>query len=154
MSYGNYIFQVPQNTPDLTFAELAAWTTKGRDKMSRKIGTTVEVGWYDEGESVYFELYDTIIARLMPAEIYFPVTGDAHMATTQWLSMIARDNGLGGVWRIPRHTDDLPGPIAARGRAGLLTLDGDRDKPVEGHTYPVSAAQADRNRAYLKETSR
>lgn len=96
-----YIFRMPRDTPELTWAGLDAYMG-GREE--RKIGTTVTLqrresrwgGFADDCISV--ELYCTVIARLYKdGRVFFPHAGatDRHLATGSWLGKVAADNGLG-----------------------------------------------------------
>lgn len=138
----DYIFRMPAGTPDLTFAGLAARLREVCDLPRCKacclaIGTTVRVSRAGgRRDALDFSLYGTVIARISMGTVYFPETGDAHLATTEWLSRIVHDNGIGSrVWRIRRHAADGPGAPVARGYAGLLVIDGDRARPAEGYRY-------------------
>jgi len=138
---GNYIFRFPAGMPRLTFAGLKAITD---NYGTGKIGTTVTIqesvrSLSGPGETyILFQLYDTVLARIFPGRVEFAGCDDPHMSTTAWLGKIARDNGLGSTaGRIRRHASDGLGPYVPRGRAGLLTIDFDRDRPVIGRTYPI-----------------
>jgi hypothetical protein len=146
-----YIFQIPRDCPELTYGALAAheekhWRPDASGGRYARIGTTVTITYADGPvtgcpmpERMDFRLYELLIARIYRDSVYFCQTGDAHTATTAWLARIVRDNGIGGnIWRIPRRKADGPGPEVARGQAGLLVIDGDRNRPVEGHFYPVN----------------
>lgn len=147
MTYHEYIFRIPQDAPDLDYASLNTWMGL---RGQRKIGTTVTIVALDEHETAMgqipasFEiwLYETLIARIYPDRVDFPGPDDPHMATSAWLFKVIRDNAIGHTcFRIRRHKNDGPGPVVARGQAGLLVIDGDRDKPVFGRHYPVDPAQ-------------
>ena len=135
MSHSEYAFRAPAGTPELTCEGLSAYLGASRSK--RAIGTTVTVMHVAAapGEPAYdFRLYGLVIAQIFPGRVYFPRTDDTHQATSSWLSAIVRDNGIGsGVWRIRRRAADVPGPMGG----GLLAVDGDRDRPVEGYAYRV-----------------
>lgn len=133
----NYIFRFPADVPKLTYESLNAYILArpaGAILLSRAIGTTVTVL---QGESfVWLKLYDTILAVIFAEKVTFSPHDDPHLATTAWIGKIVRDNGIGGtVWRERRHAGDGEGPRVPRGRAGLLAIDGDRSRPVFGHTY-------------------
>jgi hypothetical protein len=144
-----YIFQFPAGTPPMTFDALAHMLDELCDvercmSCYARIGSTVQVRWHVRNRSaVTVRLYETTIAILTAdGTIRFP-NDDPHMATTEWISKIIYDNGLGGrAWRIRRHAADGPGPEVARGRAGLLCIDGDRDKPVYGRAWTVAREHA------------
>ena len=139
----NYQFRFPADTPELDFASLAAYLD-GWDE--RAIGTTVTVESYREGV-IDILLYGLRIAQIGPNIVFFPGPDDPHMATSAWLGRIVRDNAMGSnVWRVRRLKGDGPGPEVARGRAGLLCIDGDRDKPVFGRAYPVGDIEGMRRR--------
>jgi hypothetical protein len=134
---------MPEGTPDLSHDALAAYLDS-RDE--RKIGATVTVENYREGV-IDVRLYDTRIAQIGPNLVFFPGPDDPHIATTYWLAKVVQDNGIGGnVFRVRRHKSDGEGPPVARGQAGLLTVDGDRDRPVFGRSYPVDHARIARRR--------
>ena len=136
----NFIFKIPAGTPDLTFEDLDAWLGRA---SARAIGTTVVI--YRNPDAITIELYGLIIAELYESpkrRVVFGSTDDAHLATTEWLGKIIRDNCIGSsVYRVRRHKVDGPGPAVSRGQAGLLIIDGDRGKTVFGQTYPVSKAR-------------
>jgi len=135
---GQYIFRVPADTPDLDFGSLQRLLWPATSE--HKIGTTVTVTGTDLDTStpgIALRLYDTVIAVIRRESVDFPVTGDAHMATTEWIAKIVRDNAIGyGAGRIRRRKSDplVPGP---RGYAGPLAIDYDRDRLIEGRSYPV-----------------
>ncbi len=134
MSRSEYAFRVPAATPELTYEGLSGYL--GEDRSLRAIGTTVKVMRVAAfgGLAYDFRLYGLVIATISPDKVYFPRTDDTHQATAAWLSRIVRDNGIGGsVWRIRRRAADVPGPMGG----GLLTVGGDRDRPVEGYAYRV-----------------
>jgi hypothetical protein len=142
-AYSNFQFRFPADVPDLTFEPLAARLRAvcNLDRCTScilEIGTTVLVRWGPRRESVLIRLYSTTIAVLgADGTVRFP-NDDPHMATTEWISRIVRDNGLGGgAGRIRRRKSDGPGPEMARGQAGLLCIDWDRDKPVHGPVHLV-----------------
>ena len=119
---GEYIFRVPQDTPPLTFEGLAAYIGSGGE---RKIGTTVLVTLHpardDCAASVTFRLYDTNLAVIDATGVYFTRHGDRHQATREWIAMIAVSNEIA--------------TSAWRPRSGVLCLDGNPQRPVEGHAY-------------------
>ncbi len=143
-----YIFRMPADTPPLTFTALRERCQRQNYANSGigKIGTTVtlyHMAWPDRDgvaeEYIQFRLYGLMLARIYADRVEFTDTDDPHMATTAWLAQIVVDNHLGGgVFRIRRHAADGPGPQVPRGRAGLLAINGDRDKPVVGASYPVT----------------
>jgi len=135
-------FYFPADTPEMTFTALAARLQAVCSRSQcmsyyATIGTTVQVRWRTTGRSsILVRLYETTIAILSwDGTIRFP-NDDPHMTTTEWISKIIYDNGLGSrAWRIRRRASDPPGPEISRGRAGLLCIDGDRDKPVHGRPW-------------------
>jgi hypothetical protein len=141
----DYQFRWPADVPEMTFAALAARLSELCDRANCvsdyvPLGTTVQVRWHTrDHSSILVRLYDTTIAVLTSDDtIRFP-NDDPHMATTAWIARIVRDNGLGhSVQRIRRRAGDGPGPEMSRGQAGLLVIDGDRDKPVHGRSWPVT----------------
>jgi hypothetical protein len=140
---GEYRFRIPENCPELSAEGLSEWLGK---RSHRKIGRTVTIRPGAMRETFYFVLYEAVIAEIGPEQVYFPVTGDAHQATTAWLSRIVHDNGLGlTAWRVdgraPGHRDPAP---------GLLAIDGDRARPVEGHGYPVDRELQLRSREFAR----
>jgi hypothetical protein len=155
-----FIFKMPKDTPELDFvtlkarmeAEYGGEELRYGDKL--EIGTTVIIRWNDSGglPSVEFVLYGLHIARISANEVRFTYTDDPHLATAEWTAKIVRDNAIGGsVWRMPRRKADGEGPWTSRGRAGLLCINGNRDKPVWGNTYRVSQdAIADRRRKHAE----
>lgn len=147
-----YIFRMPRDVPEMTYEGLDAYLGK---HPSGRIGTTVTVAYHGSRRhlaaalppAITVTLYQTRIARVMPGMVYFCPTGDAHQATHAWISRIIADNGIGGMaWRIRRQRHDPPGTPVARGRAGLLTVDGIRERPVEGHAFNVDRERIARNR--------
>lgn len=141
-----YIFRFPAAMPELTFEAL---TSRLRALCDREqctscydeIGTTVQVRWIRSKNAIMIRLYGTTIAILSDdGSVQFPAD-DPHLTTTEWITRIVRDNGLGNrVWRIRRHASDGPGPEVQRGHAGLLVIDGDRDKPVHGRVWARNRA--------------
>jgi hypothetical protein len=132
-----YVFRFPAGMPKLDFASLAEWMT---GHTARRIGATVVVRRTGHGcphpHVIGIELYGLCIALVKPDRVVFPETRDTHAATSYWLGRIIADNGIGrSAWRIRRRKADRPGPPVARGQAGLLVIDGDRDRPVEGFAY-------------------
>lgn len=148
---GQFIFRMPENTPDLDFTSLEAYIRAAYDGEGPRhgdhaeIGTTVQVVWHGSRRpglelppAVDFQLYGLHIARIFPDRVNFAKHDDPHMATGEWVAKIIRDNAIGtSAGRIRRRKADGEGPWMSRGRAGLLVIDGDRDKPVTGRTYPV-----------------
>jgi hypothetical protein len=147
----HYLFRFPDDVPPMTFEALAARLRAicGHARCMScydTIGTTVQVRWHTaDRSSVMVRLYDTTIAVLTDdGTIRFP-NDDPHMATTEWISKIVRDNGLGSwVGRIRRRKADGPGPETSRGQAGLLVVDG-RDAPVHGRVWTVNRERIARN---------
>jgi hypothetical protein len=153
----DFIFRFPADCPRLDFETLAEllrtrWYPMASGEHYAKIGTTVRVRWHGGAErsataalppAVNFELYDLRIARIMPGAVYFPGPDDPHVTTTEWIARIIRDNRIGnGAGRVRRHKGDGEGPPIPRGgRAGLLTVDWDRNRPVFGHAYPARTRQ-------------
>jgi hypothetical protein len=135
-----YIFRWPANIPRLGFTSLLTWLDS---EPERTIGTTVTVRRIGRGERpgdlrpvIIIELYGLAIALLRSEYVYFPDTRDGHYATTEWLAKIVRDSGIGGsLFRYPRRKRDGLGPLVPRGRAGILLIDGSRDRPLEGFAY-------------------
>lgn len=159
--YSEYIFRMPYGTPDLDYGSLAEYLVRRAGVTSTRelrnfssyaeIGTTVRIRWIGPGRdesaalppAIGFWLYGTLIARIMPGDVYFPRTDDTHQATTYWLAQIIADNAIGtNAGRIRRHKADGPGPMGPRGHAGLLVIDWDRSKPVEGHSYQTGDVAA------------
>jgi hypothetical protein len=137
----NYIFRFPAGTPAMTYGGLMRYVSSHHGPDEVPIGKTVRVRIRRPGgpghEVIDVYLYGTRIARLTQhGAVTFGRTDDPHLATTEWVSRIVRDNGLGNrAWRIRRRKADGPGPQVRRGHAGLLTIDGDRRRPVFGHLY-------------------
>jgi hypothetical protein len=158
MTMTNFIFRFPADVPPMTFEALAARLRAvcNLDRCSScydTIGTTVQVRWNSRDHSaVLIRLYETTIAILgKDGSIQFP-NDDPHKATTEWISKIVRDNGLGsGVCRIRRRKSDGPGPDVALGQAGLLVIDGDRSKPVHGRAWTVDRERIARNLDWAEE---
>jgi hypothetical protein len=148
----NYIFRFPADTPPMTFEALAARLSALCDHANClsdyvQIGTTVQLRWNSRDHSaILVRLYETTIVILAKdGTIRFP-NDDPHKTTNEWISRIVRDNGLGsGVCRIRRRKSDGPGPAASLGQAGLLCIDGDRDKPVHGRTWTADRERIARN---------
>jgi hypothetical protein len=154
-----FIFRMPAGTPDLDFTSLEAYIRAAYDGEDllfsdhAEIGTTVQVVWRGSRRPgleippcIDFSLYDTVIARIYQDRAEFPVTGDTHMATTEWIARIVRDNAIGGgAGRIRRRAADplVPGP---RGYVGPLAIDYDREQLVEGHAYPAGDIEGMRRR--------
>jgi hypothetical protein len=145
---GNYIFRFPADTPELSFDVLSQLVHEACGKFWRcsschlKIGTTVTVRWNTPADALIFRLYETDLAWIYPDRVAFCSTDHPSQATTEWLSRICQDNGIGyGVGRIPRHKADGQGPVTARGYAGLLVIEWTRERPVFGHSYPVDAGR-------------
>ena len=153
-----YIFRFPADTPPMTFDDLALRLEETCDQERctscyARIGTTVQVRWHTAGRSALLvRLYETTIAILeADGAIRFP-NDDPHMATAEWISRIVRDNGLGsGVGRIRRRRADGPGPEGTRGMAGLLVIDGDRDKPVHGRAWTQDRERMARDQDFAEK---
>lgn len=143
-----YIFRFPHDTPPMTYTALAArlrdrWYPDASGRHHAKIGATVTLRWHTADQSaVMVRLYETTIAILADdGTIRFP-NDDPHYASTYWIEKIIADNGLGcRAGRIRRRKSDGPGPQVARGQAGLLCIDFDRDKPVHGRVHHIPAAR-------------
>jgi hypothetical protein len=142
---GVYVFRLPKDTPDMTYANLSRllWESQrtGQDP-DIKVGTTVRISWLHhlpDYHVIVIWLYDLAIAHIREDSVTFmPKGDDGHKATNHWLSVIARHNGIAfGTGRIKRLKADGPGPEVARGQAGLLVLDWNRECPVVGKTYQV-----------------
>lgn len=155
-----FIFRFPADTPRLDFETLAGllrdrWYPMADGEHYATIGTTVRIRWHGGTErsahaalppAIWIELYGLRIAKVMPGSVYFPGPDDPHVTTTEWIAKIVRDNRLGsGAFRVRRHKGDGEGPPVARGHAGLLTIDGDRERPVFGHAYPVRTREETRS---------
>jgi hypothetical protein len=132
-------FRMPADMPRLDYAGLTAWLD---GETTRRLGRTVVIRKYGTAPKnppppvIGFYLYGTAIAFIRPDRVTFPETGDTHLATAGWLTQIVRDNGIGTlVSRCPRRKQDGPGPETSRGRAGILLIDGSRDRPLEGFAY-------------------
>lgn len=140
-----FIFRFPADMPELSYRPLDAEIGKLCSQPNCRscvleIGTTVKVRRLPL--ALEFRLYDTVIAYIYPGCVEFSKTDDPHQATTEWLTRIVQDNGIGyGVGRIRRHKADGPGPETSRGRAGLLVIEWTRSRPVVGRTYPVDRAR-------------
>jgi hypothetical protein len=156
-----FIFRMPAGTPEMTYEGLSAYMRSqpevpyANDSCFTEIGSTVTLTKMNShsvshgGPHIDVRLYGLLIARVYSYKVEFPVHKDAHMATTEWLAKIVRDNGIGAsVGRIRRIKSDplVPGP---RGYCGPLAVNWSRDMLVEGHTYPVDHDQiaASRERA-------
>lgn len=154
----NFIFRFPADTPPMTFEALAARLRAVCDherclSCYDTIGTTVQIRWHTaDRSSVMVRLYETTIAVLTDDDtIRFP-NDDPHKTTTEWISKIVHDNGLGhGVCRIRRRKSDGPGPDASRGQAGLLVIDGDRNKPAHGRAWRQDRERMARNQDWAEE---
>lgn len=122
MSYSEYIFRFPADTPPLTYAALSERCTADRPG---RIGTTVALYPcinHDGAEYVALYLYGLELANIYADRVDFTEHGDRHMATTEWLARIAADNGIrGGV-----YTEHFVRYIGGR--------------PLEGHAFPVGEA--------------
>lgn len=146
-----FIFRMPAGTPEMTYEGLRAymdsrsksWFPYANSGRYWKVGSTITLTQMNPhsvsqgGPHIDVRLYGLLVARVYPDRVEFPVHKDAHMATTEWLAKIVRDNGIGAsVGRIRRIKSDplVPGP---RGYCGPLAINWDRDTLVEGHTYPV-----------------
>ena len=134
-----HIFRWPPDMPPLTFESLGQWLEFEPD---RRMGTSVMVRRYGTGAKerlepvISLELHGWCIALFKADRVIFPETRDVRIAVTYWLSQIVADSRIGGhVERVPRRKRDGPGLPTSRGKAGLLVIDGDRDRPVEGFAY-------------------
>jgi hypothetical protein len=109
-----YPFRFPKDTPALTYEGL---------RNTVRIGTTVTAEHSEDYVSpfVTLSLYGTPLARISAAHVQFLRTGDHHQATREWLTRIVQDNGIGSA--------------CFRIRGGLMVIDGDPGRPVEGVTY-------------------
>jgi hypothetical protein len=130
---GNYIFRFPEVMPRFDAHSLE--TCLG-ERDSRRVGTTVTVTRL-AALSFAVKLYDTVIAYVGAGSVTFMPDGDdAHMATTEWVSLIARHNGI------------------ARGacrQRNVLWLEGrGESSPAVRRTYPVNSQQAALEQ-YVKE---
>lgn len=110
-----YIFSWPARVPTLTYAGLA---------KTDRIGRTVRVEHWPTARVL--RLYGTVIARIFEDRVEFPVTGDRHQATREWLARIVQDNGIGSnVWRDRRET--------------LIVLPhSGQHRPLEGGTFKIT----------------
>jgi hypothetical protein len=123
-------FRMPAATPPLAYAVLRRYLGS---RAERKIGTTVTVAWHGRPRSEHAALppsldiwlYDTRIAKVMPASVYFPNHHDRHHATDEWTAKILRDNGAAsGCYR--EKFVLYAGAWNGRPR-----------RPVEGQTFPA-----------------
>jgi hypothetical protein len=142
-----YIFRFPANVPELTFEALSPLVTAACGSYPKcqschlMIGATVTVRWNRAGDALIIRLYETDLAWVYADHVAFNAHGDVHMSTREWLAAIVRDNGVGvNPWRVRRRKSDGPG------LGGVLCLGGDRDKPLEGHSYLVDPERIERNR--------
>ena len=93
-----YIFKFPQAADfKFTYEGLDTYTKQGRNFWNRKVGTTVEI---IRGYGPYFQvkLYDTVIAVInADGSVNIPEVINSHgsQATTQWVSKVLQDNGVG-----------------------------------------------------------
>lgn len=134
---GQYIFRWSANVPQLSYAGLRRYLDE-KDAGRREIGSTVEVRAIPG--AVIFRLYELDLAIISgaPMHVKFTQADDPREATKHWLSRIVQDNDLGhGVSRVRRRKSDGPGPRHGHGEAGVLVIDGNRDKPVIGQTYSI-----------------
>jgi hypothetical protein len=154
---GRFIFRMPANCPDLDFKSLEAYIRAAYDGEDLRngdhagIGTTVRVTYEDSlvtgvpmPPRIAVRLYGLRIAAVYRHAVYFQQTGDAHMATTEWIAKIVRDNAIGtSVFRVRRRKSDslVEGP---RGYMGPLAIGGDRDRLVEGYWYRVGDIEGQR----------
>jgi hypothetical protein len=130
-----YVFRFPADTPELTYEALHAYVGKGNGAC-RAIGTTVEVTDYTGsifGDMVVLNLYGTQIARIYKDAVTFPVHGHSEQATRNWLVRIVANNGIGfNIWRVARQHKKV--------RRSFYVIDGDRNRPLEGRSYPCDHA--------------
>jgi|HubBroStandDraft_3_1064219.scaffolds.fasta_scaffold258250_1 hypothetical protein len=152
-----FIFRMPEHAPDLDFESLEAYiraVVRGADLRNgdhAEIGTTVRVTYEDSPVTgvpmparMTVRLYGLRIAAVYRHAVYFQQTGDAHMATTEWIAKVVRDNAIGtSVFRVRRRKSDplVEGP---RGYMGPLAIGGDRDRLVEGYWYRVGDIEGQR----------
>lgn len=122
---------MPAQIPGLDHASLHAYIG---GRAGRRIGTTVTVGRVLVDPGITFVLYETRLATIYPDRVDFDHHGDTHQLTSSWLGRIVRDNKLGAVVCRIRPRSGFPG-------AGILTIDGDRDKPIEGRTYTTKSGE-------------
>lgn len=148
---GMYIFRFPANMPELTFEALSPLVTAACGSYPKcqscqlKIGTTVTVRWNRVGDALIIRLYEVDLAWVYADHVAFNRHGDVHASTREWLAAIVRDNGVGAnPWRVPRRKSDGPGV------SGILCLGGERDKPLEGHSYLIDPERIERNRENAK----
>src|SRR4249920_2726961 len=134
-----HAFSWPAGMPRLTFEGLGGWL---EFEPERPLGRTIWVRRYGTGAKerlepvISLELYGACIALFRAGRVTFPETGSTRIAATYWLSQVVADARIGGhVERVPRRKRDRPGPAGSRGEAGLLVIDGNRDRPVEGFAY-------------------
>jgi hypothetical protein len=167
-AYSSYIFRMPEGCPYLDFTSLKAYIRAAYNSEDlhftdhAEIGTTVRVVWHGSRRprlelppSIAFELYGFTAAEIYPDRVGFAAADDPHMATTAWLSRIVYDNAIGhGVSRVRRRKADGEGPPIARGHAGLLVIDGNRDKLVTGQSYPVGDIESQRRKDAEQQTAR
>lgn len=140
----SFIFRFPADTPPMTFEDLAALLSDLCDRANClsdyvQIGTTIQIRWNGRNhDAILVRLYETTIAILgKDGLIRFP-NDDPHKTTTEWISKIIRDNGLGsGAARIRRRKSDGPGLSTGFGRTGLLVIDGDRSRPVHSRIWEI-----------------
>ena len=132
-------FSWPAGMPQLTFEALTIWLEAGPE---RPLGRTAWVRRYGTGPAAYLEpvtsleLHGACITLFKANRVIFPESGSTRISATYWLSQVVADSRIGGhVERVPRRKRDGPGPANARGQAGLLVIDGNRDRPVEGFAY-------------------
>jgi hypothetical protein len=98
----DYVFRMPEGTPDLTYKGLDAYLGATRTKG---VGATVRLLRYDdpdEGALIMIRLYATTIAVLYAdGRVHFTREGaqDQHLTTGQWLNKVAHDNNLGYLFR-------------------------------------------------------
>ena len=121
---GHYLFRFPASTPELAYAGLFAYIVSHGGDKAGTIGTTVTLNRYNDG-TIHLRLYSTTLAVIAADRVEFKATGDHHQATREWLTKIIRDNDLGA--------------SAWRGRDGVLCIDGDPARPVEGHTFSLTS---------------
>jgi hypothetical protein len=149
-----YLFRFPKDMPRFDYQSLSDYLG---DQRKRSVGTTVEIrrlpsitpDSVDPDPAILVYLYDFLIADISPGWVGFlPQGDDGHMATTQWVAMIARHNGIAqDAGRRRRRKSDGDGPWTARGTAGVLVLRGRvhprgpgrvTESKVVKHSYPVN----------------
>ncbi|UDL16710.1 hypothetical protein SEA_ATUIN_317 [Arthrobacter phage Atuin] len=95
-----YIFKMPAVAYELpfTFESLESYLQKGKAKISRKVGETVEIRQPFK-DTIQVKLYDTVIARIYrdgELQISESVNEYPRLATTAWVQKVLSDNKVGG----------------------------------------------------------